>query len=244
MKDSKTFVQSNMNIRTIQAYTQGYYVTKDGQCISKTGYKLKPYINSKGYIEFKFSDGFGYTCNLRVHKLQAYQKYGVVAFQKGIQVRHLNGNSLDNSWENIGIGTAKENQLDIPQNVRKDRARKANLMQSYTALDNNKTVFDLIRFGNPLLDISCYTGISISTIQNMVSSNAYKIYTQDKEVFPTRSKPWKLTNRSQEQKYEIYDALIAGESYSSISKRLGVAKSTLSCMKNKSQEFKDYKNKC
>jgi hypothetical protein len=33
-------------------------------------------------------------------------------------IRHLNGNSLDNSYKNIGIGTLSDNRNDIPKEIR------------------------------------------------------------------------------------------------------------------------------
>jgi len=57
-----------------------------------------------------------------VHRLVAYQKYGKAIYKKGIQVRHLDNNSMNFSEENILIGTASENMMDIPQ---KERLKKA-----------------------------------------------------------------------------------------------------------------------
>jgi hypothetical protein len=55
----------------------------------------------------------------------AYQKYKEMALSNGIQVRHLNGESLDNSYHNISIGTQSENQMDIPSQIRYDRSSRA-----------------------------------------------------------------------------------------------------------------------
>jgi hypothetical protein len=53
--------------------------------------------------------------NLKVHRIVAYQKFGDAMFEKGIVVRHLNGNPLDFSCDNIAIGTQKENFADMTQ---------------------------------------------------------------------------------------------------------------------------------
>ena len=55
---------------------------------------------------------------IKVHRLAAYQKFGDKLFEKGMQVRHLNGNKLDFSFENIELGTGKENCQDIPKEQR------------------------------------------------------------------------------------------------------------------------------
>jgi hypothetical protein len=33
-------------------------------------------------------------------------------------VRHIDGNPLNNTWDNIEIGTASENMMDIPKEIR------------------------------------------------------------------------------------------------------------------------------
>lgn len=37
-------------------------------------------------------------------------------------IRHLNGNSFDNTFNNIGIGTPHDNSMDIPKEVRQRSA--------------------------------------------------------------------------------------------------------------------------
>ena len=61
----------------------------------------------------------GRVVNVPVHRLQAYQRFGEAIFEDGVEVRHLNGDALDNSLVNIAIGTASENQMDKPEHVRK-----------------------------------------------------------------------------------------------------------------------------
>lgn len=67
----------------------------------------------------------GKTKSLFVHKFVAYIKFGEKAFEKGIHVRHLNSDSLDNSWDNIGIGTPQDNSLDKPAAERLMQAKYA-----------------------------------------------------------------------------------------------------------------------
>lgn len=57
-----------------------------------------------------------------VHKLQAFSKYGREIYKDGIVVRHLDGNPSNNSWDNIAIGTAKDNSFDIDKEIRTQRA--------------------------------------------------------------------------------------------------------------------------
>jgi hypothetical protein len=60
---------------------------------------------------------------LKIHKLQAYKKFGEEIFKQGIVVRHLNGNKTDNSWENISIGTQSDNMMDRSEEERKSHSK-------------------------------------------------------------------------------------------------------------------------
>ena len=97
-------------------YKKGFRVTHDGACISSSGRQVGC-IDSRGYIRISTRNK---TENLRIpaHRLQAYQKYGDKMFEQGVEVRHLDGNRLNNSWDNIAIGTHSENMMDIPEHVR------------------------------------------------------------------------------------------------------------------------------
>ena len=86
--------------------------------------QLKAFLNKEYYsINFKYE---GVKINLLVHRLQAYQKFGNKLYEQGIEVRHSNGNSKDNSYDNIILGTRSENMMDIEESVRKSKASNAN----------------------------------------------------------------------------------------------------------------------
>jgi hypothetical protein len=106
------------------AYKSGYHATNEGEIISPRGNKLKLKIaKSKDYPYKEFSVCFQNSVySVNVHRLCAYQKYGDSMFEKGIVVRHLNGDPLDNSLNNIAIGTASDNMMDMPK---EQRVRKA-----------------------------------------------------------------------------------------------------------------------
>ena len=74
---------------------------------------------------------------IQVHKLQAYQKFGNKVFEKGIQVRHLDNNSLNNSWNNIDIGTQSQNMMDIPKEKRIQKARN-NIKYDWSEIDKDR----------------------------------------------------------------------------------------------------------
>ena len=99
------------------AYEKGYRVTKNGYLLNCKGRKIGC-VNSAGYEHTGFKINKKYTF-IATHRLQAYQKYGDKLFKDGIVVRHLNSNSLDNSFNNILIGTHKDNYMDIPEENKK-----------------------------------------------------------------------------------------------------------------------------
>lgn len=100
------------------ASERGYFVTKDG-LVFFNGKQRKLNLKNKKYQYYCFNIRIdGKPKRIEVHRLQAYQKFGDKIFEKGIVVRHLNGDSTDNSYDNIGIGTYQDNSLDIPKDVR------------------------------------------------------------------------------------------------------------------------------
>lgn len=96
--------------------------------IRKTESIVRPTLGSNGYWYYNFcisKDDYIDRCPIVLHKIIAYFKFGIEAFKIGIEVRHLNGDKLDNSWENISIGTSQDNKLDVPNHKRLGRnARK------------------------------------------------------------------------------------------------------------------------
>lgn len=103
-----------------RAVKLGFRVEKDGT-LTKNGKIIKvnsrhsgPRTYLRTNIVYKH---VSYTLN--VHQLQAYQKFGNELFKDGIVVRHLNDISDDNSWDNIAIGSYKDNSSDISEEKKK-----------------------------------------------------------------------------------------------------------------------------
>lgn len=97
------------------AKQRGYKVTEDG-----VFYGVRNNIlihKNKGYLCVSIKVD-GKNRWLFAHRLQAYQKYGDDIYQKGICVRHLNGNKSDNSFDNIAVGTNRDNIMDRPKSER------------------------------------------------------------------------------------------------------------------------------
>lgn len=97
---------------------KGYTVNNDGVLFNKKGDQINLGVTKSNYKTFNLRQKNGGPRRVFIHKLQAYQKYGEDAFMEGIVVRHLDGNSLNNSFENIAIGTQSDNMMDIPKEKR------------------------------------------------------------------------------------------------------------------------------
>lgn len=141
-------------INLIEAVLKGYYV-KSGQVFSKKG-KIKNYLSNSGYYSFTIRDGNGERANIKVHRLVAFQKYGDVMFNDNLVVRHLDGNPLNNSEDNISIGTQTDNRMDIPPDIRKSLAVNAS---SYFKKYNHDEVKKFRKEGMTYKQIMLATGI-------------------------------------------------------------------------------------
>lgn len=106
-----------MKINKIKmAYDKGYRVDNLGNT-SSIHRAINPTRGNRGYFVFGVKD-HGKMYMIPVHRLQAYQKYGDVIFNNGIVVRHKDGDSTNNSIQNILIGSQSVNILDIPLELR------------------------------------------------------------------------------------------------------------------------------
>lgn len=125
----------------ISAYKKGYRILKNGEVNSPYNKILTPIIHINGYVVFylrynKISKPVFY------HKLQAYQKYGNKIFETDC-VRHLDGDKLNNSFNNINIGTLSENQMD---RTKYDRTRCAKIASSSIIKYNSSEVENIKKY--------------------------------------------------------------------------------------------------
>lgn len=110
LKKNRNLKKEKTKNKIIQAYEMGYRIDAEGNVIGLKNGVLKC-SNDSGYYRFSIRVE-GEHKTVKVHRLQAYQKYKNKMFKKGIVVRHKNGNPLDNSFENILIGTSSDNMMD------------------------------------------------------------------------------------------------------------------------------------
>lgn len=162
----------------IKALRAGYYVTQNGALV-KNGQELKTIVdNERGGYKTYHAMLNGERFLLKVHRLQAFIKFGELIYQEGIVVRHLNGNPTDNSYFNIDIGTQSQNQMDIPKETRKARIKQRNFIigkkceKGDCCYDVEKIV-QLRKEGKSLRQISKEVGIkSIGHLSRIINKTA------------------------------------------------------------------------
>lgn len=115
---------SKLNNAIIYAFNKGYRVTEEGNAINPNGKIIKGSITKKGYKKFNIRLQNRDTMPVFLHKLCAYQKFGDIVFAADC-VRHIDGNPLNNAWNNIEIGTNGDNRMDMPKEKRKILSKHA-----------------------------------------------------------------------------------------------------------------------
>lgn len=117
---------------------KGYYINEEGKIFNNKNKELKGYVDKRGYKKFNIRINSSETIALTFHRFQGYFKFKNQIFNKSLEIRHLNSNKLDNSFDNIGIGTHTENMNDIPK---KQRIEKALLASSFIKVYDHEEVF-------------------------------------------------------------------------------------------------------
>lgn len=125
MQDSKAAEWTRL------AFRKGYRVLQDGRIQSAHG-RIRRVVKTSGFDRKPAYQRFSIKApsdrNVRavlVHQLAALQKFGEAAFLAAECVRHLNGNSLDNTLDNIALGSLSDNTLDRPAKDRQVQAKHA-----------------------------------------------------------------------------------------------------------------------
>jgi hypothetical protein len=99
------------------AVSRGVHFNENNELIGYKNKKIKAKPGDDGYPTYYVRYN-GKTRKIRIHRLKAYFLFGDRIFEPTLEVRHLNGNKLDISDNNITIGTAADNYLDKPQSIR------------------------------------------------------------------------------------------------------------------------------
>ena len=149
------------------AINNGWEIDDSGQITNPKG-EIKKGSLTYGYLKvgIKIPELEISSYALKIHKFQAYKKYGEEIFQPGIVVRHLNGNKTDNSWENIIIGTQSDNMMDRNES---DRIKHSKERRKYS----QEVKFQLIREregGKSYGQISKEYSIPLQTVKDIIKN--------------------------------------------------------------------------
>ncbi len=154
------------------AYNKGYRCDNEGNVLNPNGGAMNPSKN-QGYFRFSVRitgcNGKRTPKSVKVHRLQAFQKFGTNMMYPGIQVRHLDGDSLNNHRDNIAIGTQSQNMMDIDPEERREHAAKGNRKHSDEFIVKIRREHS---FGSSYKDLSVAYKIPKSTLSYYLSDTA------------------------------------------------------------------------
>ena len=166
---------SVLNDAMLEGYRRGYYVTEDGVLINPRGSAAGGRPNMQGYLESANIDVPGYTGQrrFRVHRLAAFQWFGCAIFRTGVEVRHLDGNPLNNRRDNIALGSHSENMMDQPVEVRRARATHAASYLRALSAEQAQQLIDDRSSGMTYAELMKKYGVAKGTVSHIVNGKTY-----------------------------------------------------------------------
>lgn len=151
----------------------GYRVTKKGLVKSFTGRMLRLREHG-GCLEFTTSSVDVGPRSVQVHRLQAYQKFGLEMFSIGIRVRHRDGDRTNNHWENIILATTSECRLAIPRVRRLASARNARDTRRRLTMKQAKEIRFAYLYGMRVVTLCERYDLKQSAIYAIINNESYK----------------------------------------------------------------------
>jgi hypothetical protein len=118
---------------------KGYTIDNFGIVKNPKGKVIKGSVYDN-YIKFSAKTSISKSFPVRIHRFQAYIKFGDEIFKEGVVVRHLDGNSLNNEWDNIAIGTQSDNMMDRPEIERKNHNKSKTSLTEENKIAINKWI--------------------------------------------------------------------------------------------------------
>ncbi len=166
---------SLLDVRT--AFDRGYRVTQSGDVTSPAGgtRKLRSHAKRRGqppYLSFSLAVGER-TATIYVHKLAALQLFGDAAFAPDVVVRHLDGDSVNNSLANLALGSQTENAFDRLPESRKAHALKAAAARRLLSDDQVRALVERRRSGARAVVVAREFGVRESTVSEIMSGKLY-----------------------------------------------------------------------
>jgi hypothetical protein len=158
----------------IAALDAGYKVDDDGVVTSPSGKILSTWLDTRGYFRFTFASKELGNRKILVHQLAALQRFGKVVLNEGIEVRHLNNDSTDNSQNNIAFGTRAENEMDKDPETRKKVAKIAASKRRKLTKNQLEALRKDRSSGMNYKQLSQKYGIQKSTISYILNGATYR----------------------------------------------------------------------
>lgn len=146
----------------------GYMVSSDGVVWSFRNWRgqsqraLTMYPDRSGYLRVKLMRPNGPTLHRQVHRLVCEAFHGSRS-NRMHQVRHLDGNKLNNHADNLAWGTAKENAEDRDRHgttARNERNGAAEMSDATVIAARH-----LISEGMPIGTVAAFLSVSIETVR-------------------------------------------------------------------------------
>ena len=114
--------------KILEAIAKGYTISEMGVMYGPSGKELCIKLSgTQRYPTFSINDN-GKIFGIPVHQFAAYCFYGKKPDK--LVVRHLDGDTCNNSKDNLRYGTHSENNLDKPKETRVKAAKAANKAQT------------------------------------------------------------------------------------------------------------------
>ena len=141
-------------------YNENYVVNESGELFSLLGHKLrklKPYINSKGYVMYRLRIN-GKTIQRSAHHLSYWVNIGHFDTSDGLQIDHIDGNKLNNHYTNLRRVTPRDNMNNINTiGALTNRSKSGYRITNEDLLPskfNKEKEFDISNFNEKLASIS------------------------------------------------------------------------------------------
>jgi len=147
---------------------KGWNIDHNGQITNPKG-EIKKGSLTYGYLKvgIKITELQISSYALKIHKFQAYKKYGEEIFNPGIVVRHLNGIKTDNSWENIIIGTQSDNMMDRNES---DRIKHSKERRKYSQEVKSQLIKER-ELGKSFGQISKDNSIPLQSVKDIIKKS-------------------------------------------------------------------------
>lgn len=169
------------------AVAKGYKVLANGSVINGVGLIVNAYAKNNPSNKKRGNFVTGRLCftiyegqrpdrkkyQIFVHRLQAYQKFGEAMFMDGIEVRHKDNNHLNNGEDNILLGTKSENMMDLPEEFRIKRAKRAASFLRALTDDQVREIRRLSAAGVTYNTLVEQFGVAKGTISYVVNRRMY-----------------------------------------------------------------------